>query len=146
MAVSASGACRMNAASFSFSSGVKKGFVQLAAHLCELGGVFRYAGRVVPDGAGKGLLTGDAAEADADTLPVRDQFAGFGGGDAYGIDLLRDKQLVQRLFPLAGVVELDHHVRVGLVVVAAAVGAFSGIVVVGQVNPDRLGSFFHINA
>ena len=110
--------------------------MQLPAHPGEKDGVVADRRGIVADGAGIGALPADAAEAQADPLPVRHQVAGLGRRNARREHLPGGQQLIERLGHVAPGIELQQDIRVGAVVVAGPVGPFAGKFIIRQVNRD----------
>ena len=106
---------------------VNVGGMQLQAHLCKFLCILSRHLWMVARGARIRLFPEDAVEADSITAVLCHYvITGFWRGDAHVIHLSGELHLVQRLLDLAWEIEFQHHRRIGLVVVAFAIGASAG--------------------
>ena len=117
--------------------------VQFQTHIREFGGVFLHPAGLLAHGARIGFLADNAVETDAVTAVFRDHvLPGLRGRNPRFEHLAGQYHLVQRLPDLAGMVQLQHHRRVGLVVVTLAVGTTPGQHIIIQGNLDSIHIIF----
>ena len=97
--------------------------VKLQAHLSEFFGILLHFFGMVACGTRIGGLVKNALETNPIAAILCDYIlARFGGGDSHFIDLTREHHLIKRLLNLAWKIKFEHYRRVGLVVVAFAIG------------------------